>query len=175
MFTFILATGQSTHGLGLPLLLGDNGDGLVKRLHKPTGIVIHHSATRDTSSVSFAAIRDYHIHEKHWEDIGYHILIEDTEEGVEIFTGRGLQFEGAHAVGKNDKIGVCVVGNFDEDFISTEKYQKLLSVIRGLLMMYDNINWEGVEYHNESSEKSCPGKLFPPKSTLLSDLYVYPE
>lgn len=38
---------------------------------KPDGFLIHHSGTRDSGTVSWSAIRSFHLYDRGWADIGY--------------------------------------------------------------------------------------------------------
>ena len=134
---------------------------------KPDCIIIHHSLTEDNKTVSWGAIRDYHINVKKWNDIGYNWGIELIGERYEILKGRMDNEEGAHCIGFNDhSIGICLVGNFD--FIEPNSTQ--MSVLRKLvlsLMEIHNIpkmnvfgHWETYGLRNRPPEKSCPGNAF---------------
>ena len=100
------------------------------------GFTIHHSLTKDSGTVSWNAIRHYHMNTKGWRDIGYHFGIEQVgrldSEAFEIFVGRPLTMNGAHARGLNSKqIGVCMVGNYDS--VAPRK-EMLIKLVRYLLV-----------------------------------------
>jgi hypothetical protein len=70
-------------------------------------IIIHHTATAQETTVS--SIRNYHMHNRGWRDIGYHYLIDG---GGFVRLGRPERLSGAHCKGNNrDSIGVAVIGD----------------------------------------------------------------
>jgi N-acetylmuramoyl-L-alanine amidase len=129
-------------------------------VNKPTCIIIHHSLTKDSETVSWGAIRDYHL-SKGWREIGYHFGIEMVGDSYEIFLGRFASEDGAHTLGMNQKsIGVCCIGNFDLAPPPKELLEKLKKLVRWLMMVYD-IPRETVLGHTDfASYKSCPGIMF---------------
>jgi len=136
-------------------------------------IVIHHSLTADSGTVSWGAIRKYHMEVENWKDIGYHFGIEDINGRHEILIGRMPDMPGAHcsAARMNDRgIGICIVGNFDLVDPLGEALQQARAVCRFLIRLYA-IPRERVIGHREAGLlagldwrrgefKSCPGKLF---------------
>jgi hypothetical protein len=136
-------------------------------------IIIHHSLTKDGDTVSWGAIRRYHMEERGWDDIGYHFGIERINGRYEVLIGRMPNVVGAHCkeLGMNSNaFGVCLVGNFDEApphpdqlfatqllcaFLCREYHIPPANILGhrdiGLLIGYD---WKAGQY------KSCPGKLF---------------
>lgn len=76
------------------------------------GALIHHSATAPT--ITAKSIRDYHVKERGWLDVGYHGLIEmDARGGWHFVAGRELSMAGSHCPGKNQThLGLCLIGNF---------------------------------------------------------------
>jgi N-acetyl-anhydromuramyl-L-alanine amidase AmpD len=143
-------------------------------------IVIHHSATEDGRAFDSQAIRQYHIKENGWQEIGYHLLIERVEDEWYYVLGRPLTMAGAHAGTKTSVlynkigIGICLVGNYD----TVPPEQKALDMLYGVvkkLMDYYNISRENVIGHWEvfirlglaktkeeawTKYKTCPGKKF---------------
>ena len=130
-------------------------------LREPTGIVIHHSATRDTASLSFDAIRRWHTEELGWDDVGYHFVLEDFDGVPILLTGRALQYYGAHTLGHNSTIGICVVGDFDENCPDMDVLYRLTDLLRGLLTIYPDLTPEDIHFHADFASKSSPGKRFP--------------
>lgn len=144
---------------------------------KPKAIVIHHSLTVDGATVSWPAIRKYHINELGWKDIGYHWGIEQVGESFEILKGRMDNECGAHCkqAGMNKKsISICLVGNFDECEPPVAMMQKLKRLLRWLMELY-KIPVEAIYPHNFFAKyKTCPGKAFP-FNQLIADLRKWLE
>ena len=130
----------------------------------PSYIILHHSLTKDSGTVSWGAIRTYHTQDKGWSDIGYHFGIEDVGSHYEIFAGRMPGETGAHCPqqGMNRKsVGICCVGNFDEIEPPHEQVMCCLILVRYLMSVW-GIETENVLGHREVAldERSCPGRLF---------------
>lgn len=126
----------------------------------PKGIVIHHSAGKDGPGVDREEIRRIHVQDNGWDDIGYHFLIEEENGWDKIFTGRLVQYTGAHCPGANDYIGICVVGNFHSTPPSQDKINKLFSLVKGLMLTYQ-IKPENIHPHRKFKRTECPGDAFP--------------
>jgi len=129
---------------------------------KPAAIVIHHSLTKDSKSVSWSAIRRYHKQTCGWREIGYHYGIEMVGTEPEIFVGRMMNEYGAHCKdsGMNRiSLGICLVGNFDEEAPPTILWERGLVLVRSLLDLLD-ISPSDVYGHRDFSDKSCPGDMF---------------
>ena len=136
-----------------------------------THIMIHHSLTKDSGTVSWNDIRHFHIKTQGWNDIGYHAGIElideatdSAEAAYEIFLGRPLTHYGAHCYqeGMNRKaIGFMFCGNFDVEKPSNEMLVKACKYFIRPMMEIFNIKDENIVGHNKYyKEKSCPGKLW---------------
>lgn len=129
-----------------------------------THIIIHHSLTQDGQTVSWEAIRQYHIKEQGWRDIGYHFGIELLPDGAyHILTGRPLNETGAHCKeeGMNGKsIGFCFVGNYDEDRPPSAMLVKAAAYIQGLMDVFGIIPANVRGHRDYATYKSCPGRKF---------------
>ena len=121
-------------------------------------IILHHSLTKDSDTVSWGAIRTYHKN-KGWKDIGYHFGIEDLRGQTEILVGRMTDRMGAHCSNDNvGSIGICFVGNFDIIEPPIESWNKGIELVKFLMRTYGITRVVG---HTELNPyKTCPGKLF---------------
>lgn len=130
---------------------------------KPTHIIIHHSLTKDSLTVSWGAIRKYHIFTNGWEKIGYHCGLELIDDAYEILIGRMWDETGAHCKeqGMNRKsLGVCFVGNFDLIEPPLAQWKKGVEFVAMLCRIFV-IPVENIKAHRDyATYKSCPGKLF---------------
>ena len=130
-------------------------------------IIIHHSATEHGSSLHF---NKAHL-AKGWDKgVGYDFVIdnrsEDKEDGQIEETPRWIkQIDGAHckASDMNKKaIGICLVGNFDEEVVTQRQIESLVWLVHQLQGFYHiptrNIIRHG---HVPGASTDCPGKRFP--------------
>jgi hypothetical protein len=132
----------------------------------PNKIILHHSATKDSGTVSWNAIRRYHMNECQWLDIGYHFGIEyitdpgSPDGSYEILTGRMPDENGAHTTGQNSQaIGVCFIGNFDESPPPIGQWKQGLKLVRWLCKEFMIIKFK-VYGHRNFAPKTCPGLMF---------------
>ncbi|MCT4507352.1 MAG: peptidoglycan recognition protein family protein [Tepidibacter sp.] len=129
-------------------------------MNKPNKIIIHHSLTKDSKTVSWEAIKRYHINNQGYRDIGYHWGIELVKNEYKVFKGREEWEVGAHTRGANtNSIGICLVGNFDNSEPPKEQLYKLIVLIKDIYSRYGELP---IYTHNHfASYKSCPGRKFP--------------
>ena len=128
-------------------------------------IVLHCSATREGDDISTETIRNWHVLDRGWSDIGYHyvILLDGCLEA-----GRPLFRAGAHAKGENeDSIGICYIGGVAEDgktpkdTMTPEQEDTFRELVHSLRMVWDrHLTIHG---HNEFSSKACPSFKVPEK------------
>ena len=126
----------------------------------PIRIILHHSLTRDSQTVSWGAIRDYH-KKKGWRDIGYHAGIEWARNKAETFMGRMWDKQGAHTFRHNgNSLGLCIVGNFDEEIPDPMIWGAALKLVRFWMRLYKIPVSEVYGHHDFVAWKSCPGLMF---------------
>lgn len=134
---------------------------------RPEYIIIHHSLTEDGKTVSWQAIRNYHVNTMKWLDISYHYGIELVNDHYEVLKGRMDTEVGAHCMGFNDRsIGICVVGNFDHAAPNDRQLALLVKLVKSLMAIHgisrERVigHWESFPLRNRPVEKSCPGNAF---------------
>ena len=93
-----------------------------------------------------------------WNGIGYnfHVALDGT-----ISTGRGIEFQGAHKVGFNDRaVGIGCEGRFhDHDRVMPDvQFNAIVWLCRYLRQQYGDIRILG---HRDYNATACPGQFFP--------------
>ena len=127
---------------------------------KPTRIIIHHSFTKDSKTVSWNAIRMYHIRYLMMVEIGYTFGLEQVGQHQEILMGRMMNEAGAHTRGHNhDSLGICFVGNFDLAAPPPEQWNLGIKLVKSLIEVFDIPTWR-VFGHRNFADKTCPGTFF---------------
>lgn len=128
-----------------------------------TSIAIHHSLTRTGSALAFAR---YHI-SLGWPGIGYGYVIDS--EGIIYKTARLSEI--TYHVGDSNRsaVGVCIIGNFDEDLPTQKALLSAAWLVRYLRQEMPN-HPQPKRHHDYPGYawKSCPGKLFPWETFLKS-------
>jgi hypothetical protein len=130
-----------------------------------THLVIHHSLTKDSGTVSAQAIRRYHTEELGWRDVGYHALVELVDDRYELLLGRPLLARAAAAYQRNmNRIGVhvCFIGNYDDAPPPIEMLQYAAPHLSDWCELLSiPIDREHVISHHEVAPyKTCPGAKF---------------
>ncbi len=114
-------------------------------------VILHHSGRHDTPE----SIKQLHVEERGWDDIGYHYLI-DRDGNIIPCRDEGVQ--GAHAKGHNaHSVGVCLLGDKDSEGVPELQMGSLIWVIKDLCKRYEGAKVLG---HRELKgvKKSCPGR-----------------
>ncbi len=137
------------------------------------GIIIHHSATNVGDAIS---IGRYHKNVNGWDELGYHFIINNgnnshglPDGSVEVGRRWKVQKHGAHCrVDVNDDnhwnehyIGICLVGNFQNNYPSSAQYNSLNKLVQFLKTRY-HIPTSKICGHGDiqGAKTSCPGRHF---------------
>ncbi len=132
-------------------------------MRRITRIVLHHSLTRDGQTVSWDAIRRYHVERRGWHDIGYQLGLELIGESYEVLWGRSWRQLGAHAIGANgDSLGFCWVGDYTEMPPPDGMIERGVSVLADLCATFGLRPETAIVGHRDvSPNRACPGAAFP--------------
>ena len=128
-------------------------------------ITLHHSATRSGDARLFD--RDHR--RRKMGGLFYHFVIGNgtsTGDGqIEV----GWRWRKQVKANRPYDIQICLVGNFDEQAVSTAQYRALVDLVRVLSEQY-HIPRGAIRRHKDIHDKhtDCPGKNFPFQK-LLAD------
>ena len=134
---------------------------MIKR-EKTDTIVIHCSATPPTMDIGVEKIREWHVGENHWDDVGYHHII--TRSGV-LQKARPEEMQGSHARAVNGtSLGICLVGGSNasgdwENNFTDAQFVSLKSLILDLIKRYDIKKIIG--HYQVDDKKECPSFKVP--------------
>lgn len=120
-------------------------------------IVLHHSWSPTTQQyrglATWEAIRNYHMTERGWSDIGYHFGVGPDGSLWEL---RDYRKSGAHVLNRNQHtIGICMIGNFDSED-PTRSLAAAAHIVRVLLKRF-GLTTSAIRFHSEFQDKTCPG------------------
>lgn len=156
-------------------LEGDSESGLPLSIHPEAVerrwiyVVIHHSAT---SAGSVEGIHDEHRQRRDssgnlWLGIGYHFVIGNgngmPDGQIESTFRWKQQLHGAHsgsAVHNANGIGICLIGNFEENAPTAEQLKSITQLVESLASRY-SIPARLVIGHKTVKPTACPGRHFP--------------
>ncbi|MBI9015654.1 MAG: N-acetylmuramoyl-L-alanine amidase [Phycisphaerae bacterium] len=163
------SSGSGTSGYRNPYLAPAHLDDI----NRWEGIIIHHSATTAGDATTFDAM---HRNANGWDSLGYHFVINNgnSDHGladgeIEIGIRWKQQKHGAHCrVDINDDnywnehtIGICLVGNFENQNPTPAQYQSLAKLVAVLRRHY-NIDPSRIIGHKDApgAKTLCPGRNF---------------
>lgn len=130
-------------------------------MRKIDTIVIHCADTPSTMDIGAKEIRDWHVKDNGWNDIGYHYII--RRDGT-LETGRNIETIGAHVSGHNkNSIGICLVGGKpignqkkDINLFTIEQLETLESLLFNLKGFLQDMNVKIVGHCELDKKKTCP-------------------
>ena len=130
----------------------------------PDYLIVHHSLTKDSQTVSWTAIRHYHMVNLKWNDIGYHFGVELVNDEYEVLAGRPIDVQGAHCKERrmnSRSLGICFVGNFDLAPPDKIMLQRAAQVLKPILKWLKVPRIHVLPHSYFARYKTCPGELFP--------------
>lgn len=132
-----------------------NGNYNTRRLEEIKRTILHNSGVSVLQDIE--VIHNYHKDTRGYAGIGYHFYV---KKNGEIYKGRPLEWEGAHAYGSNyDSIGICAEGDYNIEDMPEVQKNAIIGLIAYLKERCKNLNV--VQAHRDVCATSCPGNKFP--------------
>ena len=119
-------------------------------------IIIHCSASPNGRKLPIDVMRQDHIKNRGWKDVGYHLVIQPDGQ---VERGRGFNEAGAHCEGENSQsIGICIIGT---DKFTRAQFKALEYQLDSILTTYTNIPHFAVYCHYQFASAQKQGKTCP--------------
>ena len=143
--------------------------------HTVDTLIVHHTYAPSSDDYQGAAtirgIQSYHIDVRHWTDIGYHFII--GPEG-KIYRGRPEEVIGAHCIPNTGKLGISIVGNYEEETLNRETRESLVQLLGFFLSNYE-LDDARVFGHQDFASTLCPGQnIYQQLPQILQDVLAIP-
>ena len=125
-------------------------------------IVIHCSATPATMDIGVDKIREWHVDDNKWADVGYHHII--TRDGT-LEPARPEEMQGAHAPAANYRsVAICMIGgsnsngDWENNFLDPQ-WVTLKALLLNLIEKYEIKKIIG--HYQVDDKKECPSFKVP--------------
>ena len=127
---------------------------------KTDSIIIHCAATKASMDIGYKEIREWHVDQNGWDDVGYHFIIKRNGQYEK---GRPEGYSGAHAPSHNSRsIGICLVGGMADDGgpennFTLEQFLTLKDLINMIMERYSEITEILGHCDVQDNKPNCPG------------------
>ena len=125
-------------------------------------IVIHCSATPATMDIGVEKIREWHVDDNKWDDVGYHHII--PRDGT-LEPARPEEMQGAHAPAANYRsVAICMIGgsnsngDWENNFLDPQ-WVTLKALLLNLIEKYEIKKIIG--HYQVDDKKECPSFKVP--------------
>lgn len=114
-------------------------------------IVLHCSASDNSKHDNLKVIRDWHVFDRGFSDVGYHFII--TKDG-KVHTGRPIERAGAHCKGYNrNSIGICLTGL---NKFSQAQFDACRELVNELILEFGLTVIDVLPHNQFNKNKTCP-------------------
>lgn len=121
-------------------------------------IILHCAYTPPSMDIGVAEIREWHVRDNGWTDIGYHYVI--RRSGA-VESGRAETQQGAHTKGYNmHSLGICLVGGKREDDkapdcnFTAPQWAALARLVRDIMAKHPGAKVAG--HRDYDAGRACP-------------------
>lgn len=116
-------------------------------------VFIHCSDSDRPEHDSIEVIRDWHVNERGWKDVGYHYFI---QKNGTIEKGRAEEVIGSHVRGHNkNSIGICLHGK-DKDRFTPAQFNSLEILLIDILSRHGLDKRSVLAHRDVDPGKTCP-------------------